>query len=56
MEWSWSDEFHMEFTWIPLNSIWNAGISTLDSMEQVHLDSMEQVHMDSMTIAPLEHM
>ena len=53
----------MEFTWIPLNSIWNAGISTLDSMEQVHMDSMEQVqmdsmeqvHMDSMTIAPLEH-
>jgi len=28
-------------TWIPLDSIWNLGISTLDSMEQVHMDSAE---------------
>ena len=25
----------MGSTWIPLDSIWNAGISTLDSMEQI---------------------
>ena len=34
MEWSWNDQFDMDSTWIPLDSIWNAGISTLDSMEQ----------------------
>ena len=28
MEWSWNDQFHMD-------SIWNAGIFTLDSMEQI---------------------
>ena len=33
MEWSWTDQFHMDSTWIPQDSIWNAGISTLDSME-----------------------
>ena len=26
---------HVESTWNPLDSIWNAGISTLDSMEQI---------------------
>ena len=26
----------MGSTWIPLDSIWNSGISTLDSMEQIH--------------------
>ena len=34
MEWSWNDPFHMDSTWIPLDSIWNASISTLDSMEK----------------------
>ena len=41
MEWSWTDQFHMDSTWIPQDSIWNAGISTLDSMEQIqfHVNS-----------------
>ena len=34
MEWLIPHRFHMGSTWIPLDSIWNAGISTLDSMEQ----------------------
>ena len=34
MEWSIPCGFYMHSTWISLDSIWNAGISTLDSMEQ----------------------
>jgi hypothetical protein len=44
MEWLIPYGFHMDST----DSIWNLGISTLNSMEQVHVDSMEQVHVDSM--------
>jgi hypothetical protein len=32
----------INFIWIPLDSIWNRGISTLDSMEQVHMDSLDK--------------
>ena len=34
VEWSVPHGFHMGSTWISLDSIWNAGISTMDSMEQ----------------------
>jgi len=37
MEWLIPYGFHMDST----DSIWNLGISTLDSMEQVQMDSME---------------
>jgi len=50
MEWLIPYGIQLYSTWIPLDSIWNLGISTLDSMEQVHMDSMEQVHMDSAEI------
>ena len=50
MEWSIPYGIHHYSTWIPLDSIWNLGISTMDSMEQVHMDSMEQIQMELMTI------
>ena len=30
--------------------IWNLGISTMDSMEQVHMESIDQIQMELMTI------
>ena len=41
MEWLIPYGIQLYSTWIPLDSIWNVGISTLDSMEQVHMDSAE---------------
>jgi len=41
MEWLIPYGIQLYSTWIPLDSIWNLGISTLDSMEQVHMDSTE---------------
>jgi len=41
MEWLIPYGIQLYSTWIPLDSIWNLGISTLDSMEQVHMDSAE---------------
>jgi len=41
MEWLIPYGIQLYSTWIPLDSIWNFGISTLDSMEQVHMDSAE---------------
>jgi len=52
MEWLIPYGFHMDST----DSIWNLGISILDSIEQVHLDFMEQVHMDSMEQVHLDSM
>ena len=40
MEWSIPYGIHHYSTWIPLDSIWNVGISTMDSMEQVHMELM----------------
>jgi len=41
MEWLIPYGIQLYSTWIPLDSIWNLGISTLDSMEQVYMDSAE---------------
>jgi len=41
MKWLIPYGIQLYSTWIPLDSIWNLGISTLDPMEQVHMDSIE---------------
>ena len=43
MEWSIPYGIHCYSTWIPLDSLWNLGISTMDSMEQVHIELMATV-------------
>ena len=43
MEWSIPHGFHMGSTWIPLDSIWNAGISHPGFHGPVHMDSMEHI-------------
>ena len=35
MDSMWNEDGMINSTWIPLGSIWNAGIFTMDSMEQI---------------------
>ena len=34
MDSMWNEDGMVNSTWVPLDSIWNADISTMDSMEQ----------------------